>query len=117
MRRRAQPYIRKFLGQRLRSLRQQRGLSQAGLGSLAGLSAKFIGEVERGVKSISVDSLYAIAVALRIPLSDLTDLPTTGRRAPAVDAQKIFALVSARNRPKDIRRAYEILRALFAKSS
>ena len=61
---RAVRHVRKFLGQRLRALRKERGLSQERLGTRASLSGKFIGEVERGEKSISVDSLYHVAVAL-----------------------------------------------------
>lgn len=34
----------------------------------AGLSHKFIGEVERGEKSISLDNLAHLARALRVPL-------------------------------------------------
>jgi len=62
------------LGQRLRALRKQHGLSQERLGDRAGLSGKFIGEVERGEKSISIDSLYHVAVALEIQLRELTDV-------------------------------------------
>src|SRR5438874_4446568 len=91
---RAVAHVRKFLGQRLRALRKQRALSQERLGSLSGLSGKFIGEVERGEKSISIDSLYHVAVALEVPLRLLTDV-RAGRRAvaPSEDAEKIFALV------------------------
>src|SRR5256885_11821638 len=71
---RAVKHVRKFLGQRLRALRKQHGLSQERLGDRAGLSGKFIGEVERGEKSISIDSLYHVAVALDIPLRELTDV-------------------------------------------
>ena len=71
---RAVKHVRKFLGQRLRALRKQHGLSQERLGDRAGLSGKFIGEVERGEKSISIDSLYHVAVALEIPLRELTDV-------------------------------------------
>src|SRR5206468_2240792 len=71
---RAVKHVRKFLGQRLRALRKQRGLSQERLGDRAGLSGKFIGEVERGEKSISIDSLYHVSVALEIPLRELTDV-------------------------------------------
>jgi transcriptional regulator with XRE-family HTH domain len=71
---RAVKHVRKFLGQRLRALRKQRGLRQERLGDRAGLSGKFIGEVERGEKSISIDSLYRVSVALEIPLRDLTDV-------------------------------------------
>jgi transcriptional regulator with XRE-family HTH domain len=71
---RAVRHVRKFLGQRLRALRKQRGLSQERLGERSQLSGKFIGEVERGEKSISIDSLYRVSVALEVPLRDLTDV-------------------------------------------
>lgn len=114
---RAVPHVRRFLGERLRSLRKDRGLSQERLGSRSGLSGKFIGEVERGEKSISVDSLYKVSVALGVPLRDLADV-RTGRAAPvlAPDAERIFALVSGRRRPREVRRAYEVLRAMFGEN-
>src|SRR5436853_4324621 len=111
---RAVKHVRKFLGQRLRALRKQHGLSQERLGDRAGLSGKFIGEVERGEKSISIDSLYHVAVALEVPLRLLTDV-RAGRRAvaPSEDAEKIFALVAGHRRPADVRRAHEVLRAML----
>jgi transcriptional regulator with XRE-family HTH domain len=110
-------HIRKFIGQRLRALRKHKNLSQERLGELAGLSGKFIGEVERGEKSISIDSLYSIAVALDVPLGQLTDVPLGKRVAPSEEAEKIFALMSGPYPPEEIRRAYNILRALFGKVS
>src|ERR1700675_4652167 len=106
---RAVPHVRKFLGQRLRELRKHRGLSQERLGKRSSLSGKFIGEVERGDKSISIDSLYKVAVALEVPLTHLTDV-RPGRRAtvPSEEAQKIFGLVSRRYRPAEMRKAYEM---------
>ena len=107
-------HVRTFLGQRVRALRKQRALSQERLGDRSGLSGKFIGEVERGEKSISIDSLYRVSVALEVPLRQLTDV-RPGRRAvvPSEDAEKIFALVSGRHRTTDVRRAYEVLRAML----
>ena len=110
-------HVRKFLGTRLRALRKQRGLSQERLGDRAGLSGKFIGEVERGEKSISIDSLYRVSVALEIPLRDLTDVRDKTTVTPTEDAEKIFALVSGRRRAEDVRKAYEVLRAMFGKAS
>jgi transcriptional regulator with XRE-family HTH domain len=111
---RAVPHVRKFLGQRLRALRKQRGLSQERLGHRSGLSGKFIGEVERGEKSISIDSLYHVSVALEVPLRHLTDV-RPGKQAvvPSEEAERIFALVAGRRRPAEIRRAHEVLRAMF----
>jgi transcriptional regulator with XRE-family HTH domain len=74
MQRRA-PHIRRALGTKIRTLRRDRGWSQEALGRHCNLSGKFIGEVERGEKSISVDSLYRVSVALKIPLRKLADLP------------------------------------------
>ena len=113
---RAVRHVRKFLGQRLRTLRKQRSLSQERLGDRSGLSGKFIGEVERGEKSISMDSLYRVAQALEIPLRDLTDVRERSS-VPSEDAEKIFALVSGRKRAEDLKRAYEVLRAMFGKAS
>ena len=106
--------VRRFLGQRLRAIRKQRGWSQQKLGAQSGLSGKFIGEVERGEKSISIDSLYRVSVALKVSLRHLTDV-RPGRRAvvPSEDAEKIFALVLSMHRPVDVRRGYEVLRAIL----
>jgi transcriptional regulator with XRE-family HTH domain len=113
---RAVKHVRKFLGQRLRALRKQRNLSQERLGARAGLSGKFIGEVERGEKSISIDSLYHVAVALEIPLRELTDVRADKATAvPSEDAEKIFALVSGRRRPDELRKAYKVLQAMLGR--
>jgi hypothetical protein len=36
---------------------------------------------------------------------------------PSEEAEKIFALVSGRRRPEDIRKAYRVLQAIFGKAS
>lgn len=110
---RAARHVRRFLGQRLRVLRQQRGLSQERLGTVAGLSGKFIGEVERGEKSISVDSLSRVAVALQVPLRDLIDVRGERTVVPSEQAERIAALLRGR-RPAELRRAYHVLRAMFS---
>ena len=115
---RAVKHVRKFLGQRLRALRKEHGLSQERLGERSGLSGKFIGEVERGEKSISIDSLYHVSVALDIPLRDLTDVRADKPAGvPTEEVEKIFALVSGRRRPEDLRKAYKVLQAMFGRAS
>jgi transcriptional regulator with XRE-family HTH domain len=71
---RAVKKVRAIVGGRLRALRAEMGWTQRGLGRRAGLSGKFIGEVERGEKSITIDSLYLISRALGTPLSELASL-------------------------------------------
>ena len=108
---RAVKHVRKFLGQRLRALRKQRALSQERLGKGSGLSGKFIGEVERGEKSISLDSLYRISLALAVPLGHLADVRRS--KVATDDFHRIFALVSYRHQPRNVRRAYETLSAML----
>jgi transcriptional regulator with XRE-family HTH domain len=108
-------HVRQFLGQRVRELRKHRRLSQERLGERSELSGKFIGEVERGEKSISIDSLYKVSVALGVPLSVLTDVGTSRRSVPNGDAEKIMALVLDKHRPAQLRRGYEVLRAILGK--
>jgi transcriptional regulator with XRE-family HTH domain len=119
MRKRAERHIRKFIGQRLRALRKERGLTQDKLGELSGLSGKFIGEVERGQKSISIDSLYAVAVALQTPLPSLVDVRVGGEHTipPSEDVERIYALMAGPHRQEEVRRAYNVLRAMFGKVS
>ena len=66
--------VRVVLGARVRALREDLGYTQRALGRRARLSGKFIGEVERGEKSITIDSLYRVAQALKTPLGDLTSM-------------------------------------------
>jgi transcriptional regulator with XRE-family HTH domain len=75
---RAVKKVRVLLGARVRTLREELGYTQRTLGRRARLSGKFIGEVERGEKSITIDSLYRVAQALRTPLGDLA--ATNGAR-------------------------------------
>src|SRR5262249_26755985 len=108
------PHVRKFLGQRLRELRKSRKYSQTRLAERSGLSGKFIGEVERGEKSISIDSLYRVSVALAVPLATLTDVGRSQGSVPIPDAEKIVALVLSGRRRGDIRRAYQVLERVLA---
>jgi transcriptional regulator with XRE-family HTH domain len=71
--RRAVPRIRVAFAHRLRDLRRAHGWSQEGLGTRAGLTSKFLGEVERGENSLSLDSLAHRARALRVPLAAMLE--------------------------------------------
>ena len=111
---RAIPHVRKFLGQRLRALRKGRKLSQHRLAQQAGLSGKFLGEVERGDKSISIDSLYRVSVALGVPLALLTSVGTSPESVPPADAERVYALVLHPHRRANVQRAYEVLKTMLA---
>ncbi len=63
--------IAKLLGERIRRIRKEKGLSQEQLGELAGLSEKYIGQVERGEKNLTIESQYKIAHGLNLSLEEL----------------------------------------------
>ena len=63
--------IRKKLGVKIKQLRKSQKLTQEQLGEKAGISYKFIGEVERGAVNPSLDSLVSIASALRVNVKEL----------------------------------------------
>ncbi|MBG0791892.1 MAG: helix-turn-helix transcriptional regulator [Desulfovibrionaceae bacterium] len=62
------------IGSRIRELRKACGLSQQSLAEKAGISYKYLGEVERGVGKLSVRVLLQIAGALRADASELLDV-------------------------------------------
>ena len=63
--------ITKVLGQRIRNYRTAKGLSQEGLAELSGCHYTYIGQLERGEKNATVESIEKIAVALDVSLSEL----------------------------------------------
>lgn len=58
-------------GNRIRTLRQARGLSQEAFADLCGLDRTYISGIERGVRNISLRNIEVLAKALNISLSDL----------------------------------------------
>jgi transcriptional regulator with XRE-family HTH domain len=63
--------VQAWVGRNIRAARRAKGLSQLALAERSELSADFIGKVERGATSPSLESLKAIADALHLPLRDL----------------------------------------------
>jgi len=72
--------LRHRLGTCVRTLRLIQGWSQERLGEIAGVSYKFLGEVERGVANPTIDTLQALASAFQVDVTDLFG-GATGRAA------------------------------------
>ena len=67
--------VRAQLGERVRELRVAYRATQEQLAERAGLSYKFIGEIERGKANPTVDTLYRLAKALRVDTHELLLFP------------------------------------------
>ncbi len=63
--------ITKALGQRIRNYRTAKGLSQEKLAELSGCHPTYVGQIERGEKNATVESIEKIATALGVSLSKL----------------------------------------------
>lgn len=63
--------IAKTIGQRVRNFRTEKGLSQEKLAEMSGCHPTYIGQVERGEKNATLESIEKIASAMNVPLSKL----------------------------------------------
>ncbi len=62
---------RRVFGDRIRALRQDRGLSQERLAEMAGVHRTYLSSLERGERNVSLDNIYAIAAALGVSPAEL----------------------------------------------
>lgn len=67
--------VRAQLGERVRELRVAHRATQEQLAERAGLSYKFIGEIERGKANPTIDTLWRLAKALRVEVHELLLFP------------------------------------------
>lgn len=63
----------KVLGEKIRSYRVAKGLTQDNLSSISGLDRSYISGVENGVHNITFNSLCRITIALGVNISDLVE--------------------------------------------
>ena len=75
----------RVIGQRIRNHRMRLGLSQEKLAELAGCHHTYIGQLERGEKNATIESIEKISAALGIPMSQLFEqlgVQSEGRNIP-----------------------------------
>lgn len=65
--------LRKKVGTKIKEFRKAQGISQKQLGYEAGLSREQISYLEGGHKNVTLDTLYAISVALDVPIKEFFD--------------------------------------------
>jgi XRE family aerobic/anaerobic benzoate catabolism transcriptional regulator len=88
------------LGDEVRKLRQQRGITLKRVAQLSGLSDRFIIEVEKGKANPSLASVISLADALQTSVTDLlpSDNPTKTQNS-STSVKQILALL--KNRPDE----------------
>lgn len=88
------------VGQRIRNYRIQAGLSQEKLAELASYHPTYIGQLERGEKNATLESIERVASALNVPLSKLFEKlesdENEGRNIPL----ECYELISSKKIPE-----------------
>jgi transcriptional regulator with XRE-family HTH domain len=96
------------VGQRVRTFRLQKGLSQETLGDQLGLTFQQVQKYEKGTNRVSAGRLQRIANVLGIPVSDFFTSHREGEAAPAeifklLDTAAAVRLVRAYSRIREPR--------------
>ena len=99
-------HIKRTFGQRIKTLRRFRSLTQEQLAERSGLSYKFIGEIERGTGNPTIETIGKIARALEVPVARLL----TEKKE---EEEWIYLL--RREDLLTLRKAAEILEGIFGK--
>ncbi|MGG4555159.1 helix-turn-helix domain-containing protein [Paenibacillus humicus] len=82
--------LREFLGNRIRAIRNAKGLTQQNLADTSDLDYRYIGALERGERNFSIDTLEKVLTALNISMYELVYLDkkqndTENSRQVAID--------------------------------
>ncbi len=64
-------YDSKLFGEKLRELREKRGLSQQELAELSGVHRNYVSDVERGQRNACLVNILRLATALRVAPREL----------------------------------------------
>ncbi|MDT8910262.1 helix-turn-helix transcriptional regulator [Amycolatopsis sp. PS_44_ISF1] len=73
----------RLLGVRVRSRRQELGVSQEKLADAAGVHWTFVSQVERGLRNVNLHNLLKFADGLEVDAGELV----AGLKAPVVEAE------------------------------
>ena len=101
--------VAKIIGQRIRNYRTKKGLSQEKLAELAGCHPTYIGQLERGEKNATLESVEKIASAMDISLSELFD--KLGKSGSNNIAAKCYDLVASKNEAEQ-KQLYKMLQEM-----
>ena len=106
--------ILKLVGQRIRSLRKERGMSQEQLGEKGGFHYSYIGQIERGEKNVALLNLAKISAALEVSLSQLfTYLDGEEKRTDSEnDLQEILSVLRYQ-KPDQVRLVRNVVREIL----
>lgn len=99
-----------LLGKRIKGLRERFGVTQEQLAETAGISAKGLGELERGRGNPSLASLEGLANALGVTLSELLDFEIEELTAEEIERELRSMIDNANDEKRRV--FYRLLKAV-----
>lgn len=109
--------IKTLFGRRLRALRTLQGLSQDELARIAQMDRVFLGQLERGQRTASLESVEKLAGALRVAPKDLLEFAATPRPIKLTGEEKLGQRVSVLAQgapPAELARFEKLAEVFFA---
>ncbi len=100
------------MGNRIREERLKLNLTQEQLAEKVHVSSAYIGQIERGERSVSLDVLLEIVNALGVTVDYLLADSYTGKYNESVVAYSLFRLLENRD-PRDVDTAFAVINSLF----
>src|SRR5699024_7661049 len=107
------------LGKRIRELRTERQMSQEELSCKAKISPAHVGQMERGLKRTTIDTIAMIASALDVPVANLFTMDAVPADPQNAILEKINAQLigMGEEEQKDILRMIRIFRGYQRKNT
>ncbi|WP_158602369.1 helix-turn-helix domain-containing protein [Cohnella endophytica] len=105
--------VSQLIGARVRSIRKSKGLTQEQLAELASTSHSYIGDLERGERNVTLQSLEKVSEALGVNFFELFnygEFPEVEKKNSTI--RKIIELLMDKE-DADIEKAFNVLNALF----
>ena len=99
-----------LLGKRIKELRKNSGFSQDQAAELAGISGKYLGQVERGEVNVSVVIIHKLSKVFNVPIDNFYDFEH--HNDVAILRKKILNFIDTAT-DDNIRILYRIIISLF----
>lgn len=101
------------IGERIRAIRKSRGLSQEELAERASIHYTYIGQVERGEKNFSIDTLENVIISLDTNFEELfRNLPVNLKNVEDTNLELLINRIKEKN-PKDRKTILKVFNELL----
>jgi len=100
------------IGNRIRQHRKRAGLSQEKLALNAGITVSFLGDIERGTKKPSVESLEKLLMALNVSFLEFFNYETEIKPIQDCSALEKLSLLLRNRANDDVERIYTVVKQI-----